>query len=137
MTMHMVTPFTIAKLADEKEVTELHPVFCFAADCYEAGMAEVLKEVAEQSLEEHPPIKRSVSAKAYQSKVEYQFLLLKSTLTPDQTKLLEEYQDQTSFLSGAEASDYYIAGFLQGYRYLKSKVAHHNTYCPNCHCPIE
>ena len=127
--MNMVTPFTIAKLADEKEVKELQPVLGFGANCYEAGMVDVLKEVAEKALAEHPAIQRSEAAKVYQSKVEYQFLLLRSTLTPEQMTLLEQYHDQYDFLSGAEASDYFIAGFLQGYRYLKSKVVYRDTDC--------
>jgi hypothetical protein len=128
MSMRIVTPFTIAKLADEKEVKDLQPVLGFGADCYEAGMMEILTEVAERALAEHPAINRSEPAKSYQNNVEYQLLLLKNSLTPDQVKLLEEYDDQYGFLSGAEATDYFIAGFLQGYRYLKSRVAHPSSY---------
>lgn len=124
----MVTPFTIARLADENEIKELHPVLGFGADCYEAGMIEVLKELAERELMNLPPIKLSELTNGYQGKVDLHYLLLKNALTPQQIKLLEEYSDQFEFLNGSAASDYFIAGFLHGYRYLKSEAANRNTY---------
>jgi hypothetical protein len=137
MTMNMVTPFTIAELADEKEVKDLHPVLGFGAECYEAGMIEVLRMVAEKELEKHSEIKLSQSTKEFNSKMEYQYLLLKEASNLQQNKLLEEFQDQYEFLNGSENTDFYIAGFLQGYRYLKSERAHQNPYCPSCHVFID
>lgn len=131
MTIHMVTLDRIAELTKGRDV-KLDDVLSFSVDCYEAGMSEVLKEIAEREMENHPPIELTESTKEELRKIENLLNDLRHILDPSELRILEEFNDKYESLNSSESWEYFIAGFLRGYRYLKSIQAHQTKYCPKC-----
>ena len=123
--MSMVSRSRIANLANESNVKNLESVIGFASICYEAGMMEILRGIAEKELDRHPSVELSKSTRELINKVDHLLNILENTLNPEQMKLLKECNLQYQSLVDAEASDYFAAGFLNGYRYLKSEMANH------------
>jgi hypothetical protein len=121
--MSMVSRSRIAKLANESNVNNIESVIGFASICYEAGMMEILKGIAEKELDRHPAVELSTSTRELINKVDHLLNILENTLNPEQMKLLKECGHQYQYLADAQANDYFIAGFMNGYRYLKSESA--------------
>lgn len=122
MTENMVDMLTIVKIAKRNNV-KLDYVAEFALDCYEAGMVELLRDVAETALETvvAKESKKTKEARTNQEKY-YQELL--NNLNPQEAEMLDEYQELFSHQMGLDEQDHFIEGFVHGYRYLKSKIVH-------------
>jgi hypothetical protein len=121
--MSMVSRSRIANLANESNVKNLESVIGFASVCYEAGMMEILKGIAEKELDRHPSVELSKSTRELINKVDHLLNILENTLNPEQMKLLKECSHQYQYLVDAQAADYFLAGFMSGYRYLRSETA--------------
>ncbi|AEH49824.1 MAG: hypothetical protein CW346_14675 [Bacillaceae bacterium] len=115
----MVTAHKIAEIAKSHRVS-LDYALTFGAACYDAGMVEVLKGVAIEVLaREGSNILASKYTKEKRSIVEEKYEALKSVLNEQERQLLEDFNDEFHDLVYAEAENYFIEGFIQGYRYLK------------------
>lgn len=124
--MRIVTANRIAELANENKVKNLDPILIFAGNCYEAGMIEILREIAEKELERFPSFKMSPYTNKVTKQVEEKYQLLKNSLNQPQIEVLEDYDDDFHSLIAAESGDYFVEGFVHGYKYLKTEIVHKN-----------
>lgn len=125
----MVTPSRIVKIADTltKPVSMDHALELGVA-CFEEGMMEVLRHIAVQDLnQECGPIVMSKYSGEMTKVTEERYRALQQVLDGGERELLKRYDEAYRNLSGAEIEDYFIAGFIRGYRYLKN----HFTFSPN------
>ncbi|MGM7637614.1 DUF6809 family protein [Bacillus sp. Hm123] len=124
----MVTPEKIAKIANETSLNvSLDHTFHFGVACYEEGITEVLRPIAIQDLDhgvQDIPLSRHSAEIA--KKVEKAYQELKERLNDSEQQVLKKYVDTCNDLLRVEADDYFIHGFLRGYRYLKNI----NEYTP-------
>ena len=132
MKYEMVPATKIGKIAKKSlpENISLDHTLKFGIDCYESGMVEVLKDIAILDLEKGVgSIKPSNYTKQLMQKSQEKYQAIKEKLTSEEDEeLLFEYSDTMTSLAGAEAGDYYIMGFIRGYRYLKKQVAFRSDY---------
>lgn len=132
MKYEMVPATKIGKIAKKSlpENISLDHTLNFGVSCYESGMIEVLKDIAFLDLEKGiDSIKPSIYTKQLQQECQKKFQAVKEKLTSEEAeKLLLEFEDAMTSLAGSEAGDYYIMGFIRGYRYLKNQVAFRSDY---------
>ncbi|NNU94695.1 hypothetical protein ETC01_16350 [Geobacillus sp. NFOSA3] len=115
----MVTAHKIAEIAKSHRVS-LDYALKFGAACYDAGMVEVLKGVAIEVLaREGNNIATSKYTKERRLAVEEKYKALESVLNEEEKQLLEDFNDEFQDLVYTEAENYFIEGFIHGYRYLK------------------
>lgn len=126
------TIFEIAKKTSPKTFN-LNDSLKFAVDCYESGMIEVLRGIAYNDFESRGPVAKSKYTKKMDAQCQEKYEELRNDLRwnanidDSQTDLLKKYDDSFRDLMEAEATDYYIEGFIMGYRYLKSQI----EFAPN------
>jgi hypothetical protein len=89
---------------------------------YEAGMCDVLREVAILKSLQEPEEKRGVNTKQYvdaQKKLVDSQIKLHDTLSEEQQDLFREMDTDHSLLNAIESDEFFIKGFIAGYRFLK------------------
>ncbi|MEC1155512.1 DUF6809 family protein [Cytobacillus horneckiae] len=92
--------------------------------CYDAGMISILRLFAEKQIVEDDPstFKESDMTKSLAVTTQEKFDKLFKTLDEEQQKMFLEYEDeQTSYL-GCSREDYYIQGFISGFRFLMREI---------------
>lgn len=127
----MVTPTIIAEIAQERlhSSISLDNTLGFGITCYEKGMEEVLRQIAIRDLERVGfYMCTSKYTKKESAKTDKMFQELKTTLNNEEIEKLEEYDDAFMNFLAAEAGDYYIEGFLRGYRHLKTFLEFHTNF---------
>lgn len=124
MALEMVNLETLAPIAIGTD-TEFHKnnSMDFGVKCYEAGMIEVLKGIAEDRLEKLVLISSGFTTKL-NAIADEKRLELESTFNARDYALIKEYEEALSQAEAGNAEDYYIQGFLDGYRYLAHRLAY-------------
>lgn len=123
MERNMVDMLTLVKIAKKNNIN-IDNVSEFALEFYyEAGMIELLRDIAELQLETvvAEETKKTKEARTNQEKY---FKELLSNLKPQEAEMLREYEDLFSHEMGLSEGDNFIEGFVRGYRYSKSKIVH-------------
>lgn len=124
---HMATPDKIYKLSKEKMSSKVNwnDVSNIATYCYDEGATDILTHVAELYLEKAEDcFDMSKETREVTQITEEKHQELKNTLNEKEIPLLEAYDEAWHDMSASESYDYYIRGFIAGYRFLKSHVAH-------------
>ena len=115
----MTNVISLSKVVDvinEKELS-IKDELTYATTMYEAGMQDILTQVAEQIFNREK-FDESKSTLEYES-------TLKEIM--NSTKLnVNELDDAINYYCALSAHDYFIHGFIQGYFYLKRYVDHNN-----------
>lgn len=121
MKRQMAETFTIIKIANKNKVSLDNAEF--GLECYQAGMVELLRDIAELQLENVVAVETKKTKEARTNQEKY-FKELLSNLKPQEAEMLREYEDLFSREMGLSEGDNFIEGFVHGYRYLKSKIVH-------------
>ncbi|KGP59364.1 hypothetical protein NP92_14510 [Anoxybacillus gonensis] len=101
----------------------------FGAACYDAGMVEVIREIAVQELATGgATILQSRFTNQLLKIVEEKYHKLENTLNRHERQMLKEFEEAFQEASAADAHDHYIAGFISGYRYLKNYITFHTDF---------
>lgn len=118
----MVTADKIARIATDTSLkVSLDHTLHFGMACYEEGMVEVLRPIAIQDLEYGvTDIPFTRHSKKMAERAEKAYEKLEESLGEAQRELLKEYMDAANDQLGAEAGDFFVHGFLRGYRFLKN-----------------
>ncbi|WP_242225359.1 hypothetical protein [Bacillus cereus group sp. BfR-BA-01380] len=125
MNYDVTSPVKISNIAR----TELDPrigldqTIDFGAACYNAGATEILKHIADVEFDKNKlPVSKftnemfKINIDKYQS--------LKNDLCEIEQLLLEGFNESWTNLSASESHDHYVQGFIDGYCYLKTYIAH-------------
>jgi hypothetical protein len=120
----MASPMTISDLAsDSVGGVKSKRDLVLGSTCYDAGMAEVLKGVAKTVLSEKVFVTSKQSLESIKRFDEAREAIF-NTLSGEHLKLLVEFEEAYAELAGIEACDWFVEGFIEGYRYLKYSIAH-------------
>lgn len=125
MSTPMVNTNTIVEISNEqpKSVSLNGPYLGFAINCYEAGMIQVLRGIAEDFLET-AEIWISDSTRELNGIVEEKRREIEASFNSRDYALIKEYADSLSEADSSDAGDFYMQGWLDGYRYLANRVAY-------------
>lgn len=120
----MVSPRRIAKIADTlKKPVSMDYGLELGVACFEEGMMEILRHVAEQDFNQDcGHILMSAYSKEMNRIAEEKYEELQSVLDCRQQGLLKQYDEAYRNLSGSEVNDYFIVGFIRGYRFLRNHI---------------
>lgn len=120
---YMVTYDQIASIFNKrKNISDGCEKISFGADCYEAGMVEVLSHVAKRELETEY-INPKNSETTFEM-VEMKYKDLTGSFSTEENLLLEEYHQLFERFSTEESIHYFVEGFISGYRFLKDMIVH-------------
>jgi hypothetical protein len=123
LSMHMAAPSTITEIALESLPNEKGDIIKFGSECFDAGVIEILKQIANSSLTtRHFTSTEETQKRAMET--EERYLELKNSLNDAYIPLAENLDQAWGDFMAAEAYDYYVSGFIDGYRYLKNYIAH-------------
>lgn len=92
--------------------------------CYDAGMISILRIIAaQQSIEDDPStFKESDMTKSLAGTTQDKFDKLFNTLDEVQQKMFLDYEDEQTSYMGCSRDDYYIQGFISGFRFLLREI---------------
>ncbi|MDQ0253052.1 hypothetical protein J2S74_000424 [Evansella vedderi] len=89
---------------------------------YENGMIEVIKEIAQTKLLQYE-LNRGSSSTIDRDATEHAIAAFQHAMdlasTPEQKKALMEIDSTYNRCAGKEADEYFITGFIMGYKFLK------------------
>ncbi|OKL35381.1 hypothetical protein BLL40_15810 [Domibacillus mangrovi] len=126
----MVTTSRIADIAEETSLkVSLDHTLGFGIACYDSGMVEVLRDIAMEELEtltEGVPM--TVHTRELTEETEKSYQAIYNGLDQKEKELLHDFQDKFYDMLLAEVGDHFIHGFVQGYRYLKNRIAYTSGY---------
>ena len=94
-----------------------------ATAIFQAGMIEVVREVAAAKLIEHENTERPEYSEEYNALVEKQASIYKQIeeFLPDENKgLVMQIDDVSATIGGFEVDEAFIAGFIEGYKFLRT-----------------
>lgn len=101
----------------------------FVIACYDSGMVEVIREIAIRDLYTGGGlVNQSKYARKMHAAAEEKYQTLESKLNEEERKLLADLDDAFNDVMAAETYDYYIEGFVRGYRYLKHHITYHTNF---------
>jgi hypothetical protein len=124
MALEMVAPSTLVPISKETDTSfNGNNTIAFGIKCYEAGMVQVLRGIAEDNIYRLQVCNSDVTRERYKNcnvkEKEIETAFNSSDLT-----LIKEYVEAISEANACEAEDHYIQGFLDGYRYLANRMAY-------------
>lgn len=121
--IEMVTVSTLVPIANTTQTSfNYNNSMEFGVRCYEAGMIHILKGIAEEFLET-TDVYCSDFTRSMNKIVEKKRQELEMTLNPTDYGLVRKYEESINEANTAETADYYMQGFLDGYRYLSNRNA--------------
>jgi hypothetical protein len=120
----MVSYSTIIEIAKKSNTSVNGENAILASECYDAGMAEILKEIAENLLFTDTDIMASKSSVKAGIKVDEAKKALLCSLGSNSHELVKDFEESFQDLMGIEVGDWFVEGFVRGYRYLKHSIAH-------------
>lgn len=101
----------------------------FGLTSYEAGMIDVLRGVAEEDLEYGVGhISITTDMERFSEMANQKASDLSGKLDESTYNLFLEFDCATHDASAAEATEYFIQGFLRGYRYLKNQMEYRGGF---------
>lgn len=95
----------------------------FGVECYEAGMIHVLKGIAEEFLETAEIWSSDNTRKLNRIVCEMRYEL-EATFNPSLFQLIKKYEEALNEANSSDAGDFYMQGWLDGYRYLSNRTAY-------------
>ena len=91
--------------------------------CHDAGMISILRIIAEQEMiKEKSSIVPSKITNEMAVSTEEKFKTVTNSLSQEQQDLLLEYDDEFTSYLGCYSEDYYIQGFISGFRFLMREI---------------
>lgn len=121
----MVTPTEIAEISNKTLplAVSFDDAVSFGVTCYETGMIEVLRGIAQEDMEyglgcilNTPRMEKDLKL------VEEKSEELRQKLDEEELRLLNEFEEALSYSSMSEVEENFIQGFIRGYRYLKNQM---------------
>jgi hypothetical protein len=122
MSIDMVTFTTLGDMAKDSNCSITNESLYYGRNCYETGMIQVLKGIAED-FHITAKIKKSDYTRRLNSIAVEKEEELAATFNPTYYALIKDYVDALTEADSSDAYDHYIQGFLDGYRYLAHRVA--------------
>ncbi|MEH7753648.1 hypothetical protein V7457_21350 [Bacillus toyonensis] len=120
----MTNVVSLSKVVDvinEKKLS-IKDELTYATTMYEAGMQDILKQVAEQIFEREK-FDESQTILEYEGKLKE---IMNSTLSNINEEKVNELDDTMNYYCALSSLEYFTHGFVQGYFYLKRYMEHNN-----------
>lgn len=111
----------VVGIINEKELS-IKDELTYATTMYEAGMQDILEQIAEQIFE-RKKFDESQTTLKYEGKLKE---IMNSALSNINEEKVDKIDDAINYYCALSSLDYFTHGFVQGYFYLKQYVEHNN-----------
>jgi hypothetical protein len=123
MTNHFNSSAALVEIANKTKVSLNDGNLVFGMACYDAGAIEILRHIAELELTK-TEFYSSDHTKKMNRITEDKYQELLNAIHRSERPMAEAFDQAWHDYSAAEAYDYFVEGFISGYRFLKDHIAH-------------